>query len=584
MRFQPFSVANTSLYGLIIFSFSLINGEPISNGILRRIQSNIVITDFATACEDAKLALKSFPSHQELNESAIKAFALAGDEKEMWDAWNHYSEVFPGVARTNYELHEIMAWGILNKASISPLPLVRLSALLGAFHSNDAKGTLLLKQFCHDKNSIIRFAAIKLISQMRDAQLCDEIMALFPVEKNWKVHLELIKAIGTMKIRQGHGALLKIIAHDQSTADEKAAAIAGVLALLESIDRQEILALTNSSRSGLRLLACQVVSHLRSDRDIDQMILLASDIHSEVRAAALYALGLTNNSSNHEIEKLARSRLKDPSDNVAIIAAWLLTKLDSKYCKEAFLPLINHPKRDIRLQAASALSSTGKYGLKLALELFNSNPKDAFFKMNLALGLIYQQKETLAACRALHEGLDLEQGKWMWNEDTPFRTLAPSSIGQEEDIPNAPEAFNQLARLEILNILAVMKHPGAESAIRTFLQQHRWGISGMAAALLLMEGDETSLEIIKGLLKDPDNRIQMQAALILSLWGGGEEAIKVLETGYPAADRETKEKILEGLGRIGSKDSIPFLIKQLQEPQQFLRVIAASSLIQCLYN
>ncbi|MBA3603253.1 MAG: HEAT repeat domain-containing protein [Parachlamydiaceae bacterium] len=247
------------------------------------------------------------------------------------------------------------------------------------------------------------------------------------------------------------------------------------------------------------------------------------------------------------------------------------------------MPIVTHSNREVRLFAASAIASTGKYGSMLVLELF-AKSQDPFFKMNLSIGMICQQTKVFEACQALQQGMMTEAGRWMWREVGAFRVLAPSNVKQDDEIPNAPEAINQLTRLEILNMLAIAKCPEAENSIRTYLQQRKWGLSGLATALLLMEGDESSMELVQGLLHDGDARIQMQAALTLALWGGKEEAIATLERGYEAANRETKEKILEGLGKIGSRASIPFLLERLQEPQQILRLLAASSLLQCLYH
>lgn len=552
--------------------------------VLKRIHAHLVVQDFAAACQEAQQGLAYFPNDKLFYEASIKALAHVGDEKGMCEAWNRYANFFPNEAWSNHELHEQMAWAVVCKGAESPVPLIRLYALLGSFFSNDAKGIPLIKRYLHDKNAQIRSAAVQLTSHLRDALLCDEILSLLSEEKNRKVRLGIMKAIGKMKIQEGNALLFSIIADHQTTAEEKAAATAGVLSLFEKIDRQEILTLTSSNRAGLRLLACEAVSHLRSQRDADQMILLASDNNSEVRAAALHSLGLLAFSMDKQpLIQLARAKTQDRSPEVAITAAWLLTIVDPMSSREAFMPLVQHSKRDVRLHAAAAIAATGRYGVALAKDLFKTS-QDPFFKMNLAVGLIYQQVHTLEACRSLDTGLINEPGRWMWKEEGPFRVLAPSNVRQEDEIPNAPEAINQLTRLEILNMLAVMRYPGSEAAIRGFLQQHKWGIAGLASALLLMEGDETSLNLIQGLLNDPDARIRMQAALTLSLWGGKEEAIAQLESGYPAADRETKERILEGLGKIGSRRSIPFLIQKLQESQQSLRLIAASSLLQCLYH
>jgi HEAT repeat protein len=141
---------------------------------------------------------------------------------------------------------------------------------------------------------------------------------------------------------------------------------------------------------------------------------------------------------------------------------------------------------------------------------------------------------------------------------------------------------NQVVRLELLNILAIVKEPMAQEGIKKFLQQKKWGISGVAAALLLSEGDESALEIVKNLLADPDKNIRVQAALILALWGRDEGALTVLREAYPQVSRDMKEKILEGMGRVGAPSSIPFLIETFNDPFQTLRVIAAAACLECL--
>ncbi|MBA3239413.1 MAG: HEAT repeat domain-containing protein [Parachlamydiaceae bacterium] len=562
----------------LVFS-TLFSTEQDVAGFLNRISAHLVISDYASASQETEHALKFFPSEKTVLAAQIKTFAHSGNEKGMWDAWNHYVNEFPEESQSNQDLQEVMAWGIIWKASYSPLPMIRLCSLLGAFFGNDAKSIVLLKRFCKDKSIPIRNAAVQLSSEMRDAQLCDEILLLLKSENIRKVRLEVIKAAGKMKIRAAQPTLLAIVGNDQTSAEEKAAAIASLFLLFETIERPEILALSKSDRAGLRLLACQVVGHLRSSRDEDLMKILASDNNSEVRTAAMYSLGLLR----AEATQLARKRLNDPYPEAAVTAAWLLTLNEPESARETFMPLVRNPKRSIRLLASAAIAATGKKGISLAQELFHSS-HDPFFKMNLALGLIHQQTETYAACLALQEGLSANLGRWMWKEENSFRVLSPSDVKQDDSISNAPEAIDQLVRLEILNILAVMKYPGAEVALRGFLQQHKWGVTGLASALLLMEGDDSSMDLVLGLLEDQDPKIQMQAALTVALWGGREEAISLLQTNYSTADRETKEKILEGLGKVGSRSSIPFLLDKLQEQQQILRLIAASSLLQCLYH
>jgi hypothetical protein len=83
---------------------------------------------------------------------------------------------------------------------------------------------------------------------------------------------------------------------------------------------------------------------------------------------------------------------------------------------------------------------------------------------------------------------------------------------------------------------------------------------------------------------DNSHHVKVQAALILALWGREESAIATLQQAYGGSDRELKEKIIEGVGRVGAKSSIPFLVEKLQEPSPTLRLLAAAALLQCLYH
>ncbi|MBA3603814.1 MAG: HEAT repeat domain-containing protein, partial [Parachlamydiaceae bacterium] len=305
-----------SIFYLLVFTFAQIDCDS-HEDYLKRIQAHFVIMDFDSACQEASQALSFFPCNQNLHGAYIKALSHTGDEKCLWKAWNQYKSLFPEIALANQELQEIMAWGAIWKGAESSLPMIRLCSLLGAFLANDAKSAPLLKKFCRDKNSLVRSAAVQLTGHMRDAQLCEEIYGMLFSENNRKVHLEVIKAIGSMKIKDGQQELFAIIANEHSIAIDKAAAIEALLELLEEIDRERIVSLVISNRAGLRLLACEVVSHLRSDRDADLMVLLTSDNNADVRMSALYALGLLNVSAIKEsIARLARMKLQDPSPEV----------------------------------------------------------------------------------------------------------------------------------------------------------------------------------------------------------------------------------------------------------------------------
>ena len=103
-----------------------------------------------------------------------------------------------------------------------------------------------------------------------------------------------------------------------------------------------------------------------------------------------------------------------------------------------------------------------------------------------------------------------------------------------------------------------MRYPQAQFAVKEFLQTRSWGVMGAAAATLLQEGDEEGLAAVKELLKDTDEKICVQAALILGLMGSDPSAVKILQDAYAHVDREMKVHILEAEPTLGIRALFPF--------------------------
>lgn len=551
---------------------------------IQRVHAHLIIQDPQSALDEVQQGLAAYPDSQGLMEAEVRVRAASGDDTGMLTAWNTLLHHFP-EEQGNTELIEGMAWGVIQEASRSPCPLTRVFAVVGAFFSQDAKGVPVLLKGMRDSNMIVRGVSVQVASHMRDKKLKDEMLRLLRSEKGWAIRLEVIKALGSMKVVEAQPDLLAILSGDGAAAEEKAAAIQSLVNMRETADRQEVVRLASSDRAGLRLLACQIVSHFTLEDSVEEIVPLLKDNRSEVRAAALYALGIlrVKQCGGIPLTTVVTPLLVAPDETVAVTAAWALTISGAPEGSEAFYTLLAHENREVRLHAAGALLATGAYGLPTARRVFNETD-DPFVKMNVALCLITQRADVARGCDALYVGLSKEKGRWMWQEETPFRHLAPSKVKHQNAIPNFPEAVNQLARLDVLNTLAIMKYPHCQEAIKRFLQERTWGISAMASATLLTEGDEAAVDIVQALLSDPDPKVRMQAAQILALWGAGDTAVSVLYQSYPAADREMKERILEGIGRIGTRSSLPFLLEAMQEPYQSLRIIAASSILQCLYN
>lgn len=540
--------------------------------VLKRIEAHTVIHDYPSAYNEAKQALTLYPQVAEVHVAYIRSTAKLGKEKEVLQAWKNYQKQFPNL-ELNRALLEEMAWGVLQKASSSSSLATRQLTLLAAFFSQQMHGVNILAEGMCDSNYSVRAIAVMLAGHLRDSKLIKEIQRLLKEEKMWLVRKEIISAIGSMKIYTLRPELEGIIASDSTLVEEKTLAIESLLTLLDQAERLEMVRLSSSNRAGLRLLAAEAIGHFISARDLDLLYRLCQDPHAEVRASAFRSIGLIRPDSQPALLALARKGGEDPYYKVAISAAWLLALYQPTEGQQILKRHLEGGRKEVRYYAAAALRAAGPYGIHLSADQFKTHV-DPYVRLNLAIGLAGQQIRLNEVSLVLEELLLNQKERWKSQNGEHFNYISAD--------PSATEMENQLVRLNVLNILAILKSLHAQEAARKFLQERQWGISATASILLLTEGDDSALELVQQLLEDPQAKVRIQAALILSLWSRSESAIQVLEEGYVSSDNDLKGRILEGIGRIGSMHSVPFLVKALEEPSQTLRLIAAMALIQCL--
>jgi HEAT repeat protein len=572
------SFVNTLLASLL--SCTVLNAVPADKQVL----NYLILNDAQGACEEGRRLIQRSPEIPRHWEVYIQALSKKGEIDKALEAWGHYLQRFP-EQKENRLLLESIAWGVIEQGSASRSPIIRSYAMLGAYFGQDARGVKLICKGLGDSNLAVRSLALKLSGGMRDESLQKEVLSLLDKDPNVQVRVEAIQAAGKMKIRSSEPYLIKLLHSQQARSAEKQAAIEALVSMYDKVGPDQVRSLASSSRAELRELACRVVLHSDMFASVSDIVPLLQDTSPNVKCAALQTIGhlrqerLPDESLVGEIRLLAHGS----QPQVAITASWVLTLLNPSEGGQAFQKWLYAANTENRLFAAAALSATGKFGRPYLTEAFMQS-EDAFTKMNLALGLIANGEQVDDACRTLYEGFLSEQGQWMWKRTGVCRVLTPSDVKHSGLIPNQPEVVNQMTRLEILNILAVKGSPHALDMAKNFLSRRQWGISGTASALLLQEGDESTIEVVQSLLHESDSRVRIQAALILAIWGRDEHSVNELQNGYAQADRELKERILEGLGHVGSRCSLAFLIQRLAEPQPSLRMIAAASLLQCLYH
>jgi HEAT repeat protein len=559
---------------LLFLPFSL-SASPES--ACRRIQAHLLIGDTDHAVQESKEALALYADEPRIYELALKSLGATGEDGEMVVLWETFHARFPEKAMEQ-EVLEQLCWGILRKGQKAPGLASQLISIIGAALTQDMYAVSFLLDGLHHTNTHIRSVCVQLASMFGDQPLRDEIARMLQTETALDVRLEVIKAVSKLRMETLMPNLLARVGDSKIGAKEKRIVIQAVVNFRESVDREELEVLVVGKRAALRELACEVIAHCNQVEDIPLLHKLVNDTHPDVQAAALKGLGILRVPPTKQVKQLAQ-RARD--SNIGITAAWVWILAEPKCAERAFGRWLAHKNPKVQAIAAAALAAAGPYGVELA-RTYMKKAHDPYVQANLALALIGQREGCEEACVVLDRFLSSHDEKWMLVEEGLFHPIMKSTVMHNPAIPDFPEVVNQTVRLELLNLLAILEYPGAQEAIKTFLKQRHYGVTGLAAETLLGEGDETAIEHVRALLEDKDPQIRAEAALVLATWGRDPTALPHLLTIYPKGDRQLQVKILEALGRVGDRATIPFLLERLKEPSLMLRMIAASILIQTL--
>lgn len=552
------------------------------NTAVRRLCAYLKIKDIAHGLKEAEVSLAEYPQSAALQEGYIRLLASGGFEIEALHAWKKYEYHFK-KSEERRELLEAIAWGSIRKGSRSSLLLARLLSLVGATVTNDAYAVDILKAGLKDSNWQIRKMSVLFAAYLMDAALEREIVRLLQDDPAFEVRIQAVKATAEMHIAEAAPILKRILYSKDLSAEERAIIVAALAEVTEHVSIQEIERLAKSDRAALRLLASSLVCKQGKEALVGPLIPLLEDSNPEVRVGVLNAIGILRIQEweGTPILELIQPNLQERNFEVAITAAWLATLHDPSYAT-TFHPWLQSKHEEIRRFAAGALGFTGSYGADEAVKVMKKH-SDPFVRLNLAVALIGQRKEVKAACEEL--AFFLRSNSSLLMEKPTCNPLVEiiAPIERDENQILSKEAQDQMVRLQLLRLLAILEYPKTMEALKKFLKEKTFGITGLAATMLIEEGSAEELQLIRQLLHDADPKIKTQAALVLGMWAKDDkEALRVLHEAYPKADRELKIKILESCGRMGNPESVPFLLAAMEDPFQVIRIVSAASLILCL--
>ena len=572
------------LFGVCLLGTAFAGLVSTEKEFISKIASLITIGDHKGARRVGFLTKELYPESKGVLSLYVRALAGDGYLKEALALLPEIKK--DEQVREHFTTLEAIGWNfLLYEEGISSVS--NIASLLGAYRTHDARCVHLLLEKLNSSNAYDRHLAVKLSMAYQDLPLRNKITEMLVSEKNYFVKLMLIEAAGKMKISSCEGLLKELISSNARTIEERCIAIQSLIQLSDRPKKEELLELKGSSKTSMRGYCAALIIHFEMHEHTDILIELLSDRHLTVRAQAV--LGLMILEVPKEVllgikEKIYHLVQNDVAE-VAELAKIPLLVIDEEKGLEAFASaLLGSDPKKARF-SSRVIGYTGTVSNALIQDVFRKS-KDPIVKANLCLSMIGKDIDDFLAAKYLSDFLKEYSGKIMMkSEFSPFFIgVDESSVRHIPYIPNYPNLVDSMARLQLLSKLSILGVDGVQESMRSFLKNRMWKVSSSAAIMMLEDSKLEDIDLLNELLKDKDPMIRLQAALVLAFYGNDPTVTPVLEEAYENVDWEKRIMILEAIGVIGNRSSIPFVIEKMKKETFILQKMAAATLLQCLYH
>jgi HEAT repeat protein len=389
---------------------------------------------------------------------------------------------------------------------------------------------------------------------------------------------ELIRALAAHPNAENQRVLTQFLQRFDLTSTERRETAAALARQNAGVAEEDIERLITSESAGQRLLACCLVEEYGRDLGSIDLSPLVEDALPDIRLAALQAMRI----QRMPVKDVAARLCHDVDPCVRASAAWTLLFEGEEEGHHCLMKALRSPDPRLSHYAGLVLAHGGQEGAEMAAELLQ-RVRDPLARVNLALGMVGEGVERDQAIEALVESLQSRQERWCrFQRGACLSGVSAQRLHAQELSLAQAVAEDLLTRLQVLGAVASVDPEAARAPLRQLLQGLQRQVAGQAGVQLLMEGDAQDLSLVRAMLDDPSPNVRVQAALLLAGLARDTTARVHLEAAYDQAPRETQERILESLGQLKDKASLPFLRSKVQEPFEGLRIIAASSILQVL--
>ena len=487
---------------------------------------------------------------------------------------------------TNYQKHfsliEDLCWSVLqNKARCEDHTYA--GAMQAALGTNDIRSINMLISGLHSPNFFVRYVAIKLAYRIPDYAVQENLIRRLQKEKVGLLRQEICSALRYANLTEAREALEKVLANTALSSQERGYACHSLCHLYPVLDSHALNSLIEHKRPDFRILGIHLLKKKKVEKASTYLQALLQDPVLAVRQSATQAL-LEHSSLDASIDKSLRTLSETDHPSIAINTALILTKTQRQKSQKSLMALLSHKNQEISSSAAYFLAKLITENQENIESIFHQI-QDSFVRANFAIALFEKGNRMSLVVQEI-ENLCLEKSLLQKRKIhfSPCAIFEKSSAPYLPHVHDYPKLEDIGARFSLLSMLCVANSKKAHALMKSFLKERMWGVSASFSFLFIQEWGQEKIDLIQKLAKDEDPVVSMQASLVLAFLKQDSFAFTQLTKHYKDCSYPLKLTILEALGRLGDKKAIPFLLQRLQEPFETTSIVAASSIIQCLYH
>ncbi|RCK78688.1 MAG: HEAT repeat domain-containing protein [Candidatus Ozemobacter sibiricus] len=448
-----------------------------------------------------------------------------------------------------------------------------------------------LRDVLNDRSKEVRCATVEAIAQIGPSNLA-EILVPLARDRSADVRLRVAYALAGTSHDDAVRCLFELIRDPKdpvavmaakSLARSPKASLAQLIRLFGDkswkVRSRAAMAITRMGRAAetalqsamedpdpnIRFWACLCLGHLRDRTHTKALLDKLSDRDLGVRLAALRSLREIGDP--HIVSRLFEA-LSQPSEQVRDLIYDILKDFGT-YSIPYLMESLSSEYWMGRSLAARALAEMGTEAILPLTEALEGQNKERKF---WAIKILGQMKE---------ESAFPEIRTFLSDPDSEIRMAAVQAMGSFQNpdaIPLLIERFidpSWVVRREACKAI-VRFGPAAYSALLSALGSMEEDVRYWALrAIGELKPPGAFHELIK-LLRDRSWNIRKTTAEILATFG--EDALLELTSLATESDAEVRFWVLQSLGRIGSKISLPLLFKALEDPSEAIRTAAQKAL------